>query len=191
LTGAPSNQPMAASATPIVPGQGAPFASTRRTRTLFTRWIEAKYFAGWAQGYSGNTFPSLTLTAGAAAGDQILLQLYYDQATNFVHFTAVDQTTGKTLVSTAKPAGAALYKQAILTADVSNPLPHPPPPGTSTILVPFTHGAVTTYNGTHGTGINGPWGVQQEQAINGLGQVVANAPLLYNSGTTFNVRIYG
>ena len=42
LTGAPSDQVMEASATPIVPGQGAPFASTRRTRPLFTRWIEAK-----------------------------------------------------------------------------------------------------------------------------------------------------
>jgi hypothetical protein len=42
LTGAPSNQVMEASATPIVPGQGAPFASTHRTRPLFTRWIEAK-----------------------------------------------------------------------------------------------------------------------------------------------------
>ncbi len=30
LTGAPSDQVMEASATPIVPGQGAPFASTRR-----------------------------------------------------------------------------------------------------------------------------------------------------------------
>jgi hypothetical protein len=49
---------------------------------------------------------------------------------------------------------------------------------------------VTTYDGTHGTGINGAWGVQREQAVNG-NQVIANAPLLYNSGTTFNVRIYG
>jgi hypothetical protein len=44
LTGAPSSQVMEASATPIVPGQGAPFASTRRARPLFTRWIEAKAF---------------------------------------------------------------------------------------------------------------------------------------------------
>jgi hypothetical protein len=41
LTGAPSNQVMEASLTPIVPGQGAPFASTRPNATLFTRWIEA------------------------------------------------------------------------------------------------------------------------------------------------------
>jgi integrase len=33
---------MEASATPIVPVQGAPIASTRRTRPPFTRWIEAK-----------------------------------------------------------------------------------------------------------------------------------------------------
>jgi hypothetical protein len=108
-----------------------------------------------------------------------------------VQFTAIDETANNTtLVSEVKPAGAPSYKQAVLSADVSNPLHSPPPPGTSTILVPFTTGTVTTYNGTHGTGINGPWGVQQEQAVNGA-HVVANAPLLYNSGTTFNVRIYG
>ncbi len=80
--------------------------------------------------------------------------------------------------------------QAVLSANVATPLPHPPPPGTSQILVPFTDAAATTYNGTHGTGINGPWGVQQEQAVNG-NHVIANAPTLYNSGTTFNVRIHG
>ena len=42
LSGAPSGQLMEASATPIVPGQGAPFASTRRPRALFMRSIEAK-----------------------------------------------------------------------------------------------------------------------------------------------------
>ena len=38
---------MEASATPIVPGQGAPFALTRHTRPLFTRWIEAKPSQPW------------------------------------------------------------------------------------------------------------------------------------------------
>src|SRR5438552_13441195 len=49
LTGAPSAQVMEASATPIVPGQGAPFASTRRTRPPFTRWIQAKHTAARAR----------------------------------------------------------------------------------------------------------------------------------------------
>jgi hypothetical protein len=150
-----------------------------------------RYFVGWNLGYSGHTFPSLPhLTTAVAAGHQILVKLFYDQSTNFIHFSAVDKTTNTTLLSTAQSAGPALYKQAVLSADVSNPLPSPPPPGTSKILVPFTGGAVTTYNGTHGTGINGPWGVQQEQAVNGT-HLVANAPVLSNSGTTFNVRIHG
>ncbi len=37
---------MAASVTPIVPAQRAPFASTRPNAALFTRWIEAKENAG-------------------------------------------------------------------------------------------------------------------------------------------------
>src|SRR5262249_141577 len=48
LTGAPSGQVVEASATPIVPGQGAPFASTRRARTLFPRCIQAKTVTGLA-----------------------------------------------------------------------------------------------------------------------------------------------
>ena len=40
LTGAPSNQVREASATPIVPGQGAHFASTRHTRPPCTRRLE-------------------------------------------------------------------------------------------------------------------------------------------------------
>jgi hypothetical protein len=86
----------------------------------------------------GNTFPSLThLTTSVAAGDQISLSLYYDQISNLVHFKAVDQTTGRPLVATVQPVGVAQYKQAVLSADVSNPLPNPPPPGTSTVLVPL------------------------------------------------------
>jgi hypothetical protein len=148
------------------------------------------YFAGWLLSYAGNTFPTLAHLTPVAGGDQILVQLYYDQTTNNVNFTAIDQTTGMTLVHAAAFAGSALYKQAVLSADVSNPLASPPPPGTSFILVPFTNSAVTTYGGIHGTGISGPWGVQEEQAVNGA-HVIANAPLLYNSGTTFNVRVNG
>jgi len=155
----------------------------RRLRPSLRRWLDP--------GLLREHVHLASLASPVAPGDQILVQLFYDQSTNFVHFTVVDNTTHNTVVSAAQPAGAALYKQALLTADVSNPLPHPPPPGASTVLVPFTAGAVTTYNGIHGTGINGPWGVQREQAINGQGQVVANAPLLYKTGATFNVRIYG
>jgi hypothetical protein len=44
LTGAPSNQTLEASTTPIVPGQGAPFILARRLLPDIDRWIEAKYF---------------------------------------------------------------------------------------------------------------------------------------------------
>ena len=53
------------------------------------------YIVGWTLGYSGNMFPSLThLKSAVAPGDEILLQLYYDQIE--VHFTAADNTTGNT-----------------------------------------------------------------------------------------------
>jgi hypothetical protein len=66
------------------------------------------YFVGWAQGYSGNTFPSLThVTTTVAASDQILLQLYYDVDAGVVHFTAIDETKQTSLVSAAVPAGPA------------------------------------------------------------------------------------
>lgn len=148
------------------------------------------YAVGYRFGYPGNTFPALGILATVAGGDQIFMQLYYDQTTNFVHVTAVDKTTNTTLVSTAVTAGAAAYKQAVLSADVQNPLGTPPPPGSNYVLVPFTNGAVTTYGGLRGTGINGPWGVQEEQAVSGS-LVIAAAPLLFKSDSQFNVRIYG
>jgi hypothetical protein len=42
LTGAPSNQALEASTTPIVPGQGAPFVLARRLLPDIDRRIEAK-----------------------------------------------------------------------------------------------------------------------------------------------------
>lgn len=99
------------------------------------------------------------------------MKLYYSQADHTVRFTACRPVSSPPQCGTS-PTDQLLdinvsiaptdYKQAVLSANVANPLPHPPAPGTSQILVPFRGAAVTTYNGTHGTGINGPWGVQQE-----------------------------
>jgi hypothetical protein len=152
------------------------------------------YVAGWAEGYTGNTFHLTHVMTSVAAGDQILVQLQYDVAGGIVQATAVDQTKNKTLFSQPVSVGRSkTYKQAVLSADVANPLPHPPPPGTSQSLVSFTGCAVTAYNGTQGLGIKPPpntWALQQQQAVNGTHKI-ADASPLDASGKIFNVRIYG
>jgi hypothetical protein len=152
----------------------------------------SSFIVGWNVGYpgSGTTFPPVTFSATTAPGHRILLQIFYDQTTNFVHFTAVDETGGVTLFTVSSNAGAALYKEAVLSTDVSNPLVTPPAPGTNYTLVAWDSGALTTYNGTRGTGICGPWGTAEQQAVSGA-KIVAAAPVLYNNCSQFNVRIYG
>jgi hypothetical protein len=122
-------------------------------------------------------------------GDSVSVSIYYDKSTGYDYFHAKDNTTGMTR-NWANKAGAASYHYAFTYAEVNNPLQYPPPPGTNYVLVPYTGSSVTSLDGTHGQGLNGPWGVTQVQAVNGS-QVIAAAPVLYNNGSTFNVRVYG
>jgi hypothetical protein len=131
------------------------------------------YTLGWARGYSGNKHPALDHPGPRVLpGDIIMLKLYYDTGKHTMRFTACHAVGGPPDCGTYTDPADLLditvgvpptdYKQAVVSANVANPLPHPPAPGTSQILAPFKEAAVTTYNGIHGTGINGPWGVQQE-----------------------------
>lgn len=122
--------------------------------------------------------------------DLIKLSLYYNQTTGYDNFYAHDLTTGATDVWAHK-AGVAQYIHAAAATVVNNPLLYPPSPGTSYILVKNTSTEVTSTNGTHGAGINGPWGAAQRmQAMNGA-HVIANAPNLFENGQGFDVRVYG
>jgi len=172
--------------------------------------VDGGYFVGWAAGYSGNTFPHLTTTGvKVQAGQQIRLTLSYDHGHNVVSIRAADNTTGKTLLSALQPGGGdthgAHYLQAVLSADVANPLPHPPPPDTSKPLMPFTNCYVITYADLHGIGIKPPpnasWGVQRliETATPVGGNLVAaptglttiQPPPPQPITSTFQINIFG
>jgi hypothetical protein len=121
--------------------------------------------------------------------DDIQVSTYYDQTTGYDYFYATDLTTGVS-DTWAHKAGVAEYHYARAGNLVNNPLLFPPAPGTNYILTYFWDSGVTSYNGTHGTGLNGAWGVQQVQAVHGA-HINAQAPVLFDSGTSFNVRVYG
>jgi hypothetical protein len=171
------------------------------------------WFLGFATGYLGNTFPGLSSTGVQLHdGDQIQLTISYDQGANSVHITAVklafDRVSNQTLwssppLSTGQAPGKAGYLQAVLGADVANPLPHPPHPGISPTLVRFTDCYVVTYAGISGIGIKPPpnasWGVQQQvesfpggnlvAAPTGLTTVLPPAPQPVTS--EFDIKVYG
>jgi hypothetical protein len=157
------------------------------------------YVAGYADDYTEDTLDTFNLThvmGSVVAGDQILVKLEYNVAGGVVQATAVDLTNNKTLFSHSSSVGKSkTYKQAMLSADVPNPLPHPPPGGASQTLVQLTGCAVTAYNGTQGLGGGitpqpGTWGLHKQQAFNGTHKI-ADVTSLDTSGQKFKVRIYG
>jgi hypothetical protein len=123
-----------------------------------------------------------------AGDDNVTLSIYYDQTTGYDYFYATDNTAGQS-ASWAHKAGVAEYHYASVGADVNNPLHFPPPPGQTYVLVPFTGTTVTSYDGTHGSGLNGSWGVTEFQAVNGA-HVIA-APSALSGGSSFNIDLYG
>jgi hypothetical protein len=144
--------------------------------------------AGW-------TTRSLSHLAGGglivADDDAITVSVFYDQTTGFDYFSATNDTTGASN-NWAHRAGAAQYSHAFAEALVNNPLRDPPPGGDNYVLVPFYGTGVTSVSGVHGSGggLNGPWGVSMVVAMNGA-HLIAEAPVLYNNDTTFNVRVFG
>lgn len=121
--------------------------------------------------------------------DNVTVSVYYDATTGYDYFYVTDNTSGAS-DSWAHKAGVAEYHYDYNVAVVNDPLHYPPPPGSNYALVTFTNSGLTTYSGVHGTGLNGPWGYNELEAVNGA-HVVAAAPVLYNGYSTFNVRIYG
>jgi hypothetical protein len=173
------------------------------------------YRLGWALGYAGSTDPALDniVPLPLNAGDRILLQLYYsqghpgqgDQTVKFTACYAVGSPAHCEFptpeVNFIKSVPVTLYKFAVVSANVANPMPHPPATGTSQILMSFTDAAVTSYNGTHGTGINGPWSVRRqdetETAVGGnlvaapTGLTTVQPPPPQNATSTFDIKIFG
>jgi hypothetical protein len=143
----------------------------------------------WA--YNNGATSGITYgTTAPAADDTVFVSLYYNAANNDTNVYEYDETSGTTLLSTFITAGTALYKWASAFGIVNPSQPAPPPSGTSYTLVPFSQVRVTSYNGTRGTGINGPWGVQDEEAVNGA-HVFAAGTNLSDGWGSFNVTEYG
>jgi hypothetical protein len=148
-------------------------------------------FAGYQFDYTGTTDPNSWSHVTAVASNHVILeQLYYDQTTDYVSLWAKDLTTGAVLVNDSHYASSARYMTVLAAAAVADPASYAPSAGKSFVLMPFTDVNVTSYNGVHGNGIEGRWGVKELDETNGA-QVIAAAPDLYNGGTAFNVREYG
>jgi hypothetical protein len=153
--------------------------------------------AGYQYAYQGTTWSNTwKFTTKTLADDRIFASLYYDVDNNYVALYEIDLTTGTTLVNDTTTAYGGMYHWATASATVNTPLVFAPEPGTNFVLVPFSDVSVTSYNGTRGTnsGMNGPWGVTELQAVNGA-HLELGAPILYdsdgNSDNTFNAREYG
>lgn len=139
---------------------------------------------------NGATTTTTYATTAPAADDTVFASIYYNQANNDANVYEYDETTSTTLVSTWITAGTAQYTWASAFGIVNTAQPAPPSPGSSITLVPFSQVRVTSYDGTHGQGISGPWGVQQEQGVNGA-HVIDSGTGLSDGWTSFNVTEYG
>jgi hypothetical protein len=148
--------------------------------TLTTYWT-------WNNGATTGTSYGTTTPA---ADDTVFASLYYNQANNITNVYEYDETTATTLVNTFVTAGTALYKWASAFGTIYNDQPYPPASGSSYTLVPFSQVRVTSYDGTHGSGIDGPWGVQEEEAVNGAHVIYAGTGLS-DGWTAFHLTEYG
>jgi hypothetical protein len=126
-----------------------------------------------------------------SADDSVTVTVFYDATTGYDNFYATDNTTGRS-GSWAHKAGPAEFSHAYAEALMNNPLEHPPAGGSNYTLVPFLNTGVTSISGVHGTGggMNGPWGISMVIAMTGA-HLTAEAPVIYNNDTTFNVRVFG
>jgi hypothetical protein len=181
----------------------------------------SRYRLGWVLDYEGNTHPKLVNVEPEfiAGGETVLMKLYYNQGSVA---NLNDQTLQfracKTIPNSSSPPPTSkcpaaddpdpfhlnlldhtegvprtFYKQAVLSANVANPLPHPPVSLTGRrFLMPFTEADVTNLNPPLlGSGIQGPWGVQQENELAADGSLVAKPHPLSLDGKAFNIFIYG
>jgi hypothetical protein len=122
--------------------------------------------------------------------DTVFASLYYDSSNNQVNVYVYDETKASTLINTWLFAGNGQFKWASDFATIIASQPFGPPSGTSITLVPFTGVRVTSLDGTKGTGMAGPWGVQDEEAFNGAHEILGGSGPNSNY-SSFNVTEYG
>jgi len=118
------------------------------------------------------------------AGDTVLLDLYYNQATGGVTATATDTTSGRTQSITIAEGTKALFTAAEVACVIANPAS---PPASNIRLWQFTNSHVTTYTGVRGS-MTGHWTTNEViDTTNGhsTGQVVMSPSFLFNNGGDF------
>lgn len=144
---------------------------------------------GWSvgvppYGMGGGTLPNVD----PAVGDTVLIDLYYDRAGGGVVATASDLTSGRSQNITISAGTKAVFTAAEVAGVLANPASPPP---NDIRLWQFSHSAVTTYTGVHGS-MTGPWTTSEVvDTTNGQpsGQVVMSPSFLYSGGQDFGTWI--
>ena len=121
------------------------------------------------------------------AGHSVTTGIYYDQAQGLLRFTVTDDTTGNSRVRAVGVGTGLDYFGAGIGSFFDPRAVTPPPADVRTGAFSSTH--LTAYDMTRGSML-GPWPASQLAAtITGTagGDVIANAPALWNGGENFGV----
>ncbi len=135
---------------------------------------------------NGHVNMPVALPMTLAAGTSLTVSIYYSKATGFVRFTVTDNDSGDIDIRTHLVGGTASYTGAEVGSQFGGTISAPP---ADVKTGTFTRCALTTYNSTKGTML-GPWRTSQVVATTSGtsgGAVIANAPVLWNSGANFGV----
>ncbi|GEM_PF-2082326 len=143
--------------------------------------------AGHTVAYSNGSSPPM------AAGDTVTLSIYFDLASGYDHFLAVDNTTGVSFGTRFADPGE-LYFTARVGAEFgftpwSSPAGGWAAPASRVRLAEFATTLITSYNGTRGT-LTGKWSsspIILTSDGTSRGTHLADAPVLWSSGRNFGV----
>ena len=135
----------------------------------------------------GTPGPEVPLPIAPHAGHSVTTSIYYDQAQGMLRFTVTDDTTGDSMVRAVGVGTGRDYLGAGAGSFFDPRAVTPPPADVRTGAFSGTH--LTSYDGTRGS-LLGPWPIGHLIATTtgtADGDVIADAPALWNSGENFGV----
>jgi hypothetical protein len=136
---------------------------------------------------NGTTGPEVPLTSiTPAAGHRLTVSIYYDRKAGALRFTATDRTTGDSIARAVSVSRFINYYGAEAGSQFAGTVSAPP---TKVKTGAFSECALTSYNVRRGTML-GPWPTSQVKATDDGtpgGNLIANAPVLFNGGASFGV----
>ena len=130
--------------------------------------------------------PVLLSSVTPAAGDRLTVSIYYDRKAGALRFTATDRTTGDSVTRSVGASRFINYFGAEAGSQFGGTVSAPP---TKVKTGAFSQCALTSYNVRRGTML-GPWPTSQVKATSDGtpgGDLIANAPVLFNRGANFGV----